>query len=109
MGSISAKSSFASIRDTGCALALLLASQCWSFADLSGNGNFLVTLADPQMTLSAPACTNGQIQFSLTCESGVSYVIESSPDMVNWTPVATNNDVGQVRAITLPACDAAGF
>lgn len=38
---------------------------------------------DPYLTLSPPAITNGQIQFSLNGEPDIPCVIESSPDLVN--------------------------
>jgi hypothetical protein len=86
-----------------CALAALFAGQCIVLAQLSGNGNFLVPLSDPQVSLGTPILTNGQVQLPLNGEPDVAYVIESSPDFVNWTPIATNNDLGVTRMITVDA------
>jgi hypothetical protein len=52
--------------------------------------------------LTANAVTNGQIQFSLDCQSGIRCVIESSPDLANWTPMITNSDFISTRLISLP-------
>ena len=84
---------------------LLLGTNC-SSADSSTNGNIFVTLSDPLTSLSEPVWTNGQVQFILNGESNVNYVIESSPDLVNWTPVATNL---AAPSITVAAPDNAGF
>ena len=92
-----------STRYFGCALAALFIGQSLVHAQLSGNGNFVVPLSDPMVSLRAPVLTNGQVQLTLNGEVGVSYVIESSPDFVNWTPVATNSDSGTTRTITLDA------
>jgi len=40
--------------------------------------------ARPLLTLGLPVWTNNQVQFVLTGESGVAYVIESSADLQNW-------------------------
>src|SRR5262249_14539078 len=51
-----------------------------------------ISSQDPGVNLGAPTLTNSQVQFTLNCESGVTYVIERSPDLQTWTPVLTNND-----------------
>jgi len=74
-----------------CALVLLLASQLASYAlpnDLSG-----------------AVWTNGQFQFTLNYWSGATVVIESSPDLVMWTPVLTNSDSAQHFPINVAAPD----
>jgi len=58
---------------------------------------------DPFLLLSVPVITNGQLQVTLQAESGVSYVIETSPDLQNWSPVLTNSDTNLTRLITLSA------
>lgn len=63
------------IYSAACALLLLLATQCAvSGTDLGG-----------------AVLTNGYCQFSLNGWSGRTCVVESSPDMVNWTPIRTNS------------------
>jgi hypothetical protein len=37
-----------------------------------------------------PVLTNGQVQFQLQGETGVTYTIEGSTDLQNWMPLATN-------------------
>src|SRR5882724_5012587 len=64
---------------------------------------------DPCLILGSPVLTNNQFQFSLTGESGVSYVIESSPDLVNWASVATNSDSSISRLIGVDASSSASF
>jgi hypothetical protein len=51
----------------------------------------------------APVPATGQFGFTLRGQSNVTYVIEYSPDLINWTPVATNYDIVNVRAVTVPA------
>jgi hypothetical protein len=57
----------------------------------------------------APVAPAGQFGFTLLGQSNVTYVIESSPDLVNWTPIATNYDLVNIRAITVPATNCACF
>jgi hypothetical protein len=54
----------------------------------------------------APACP---FQFTLQGQSNVTYVIESSPDLLIWTPVATNYDTVDVRTVTVPAPEGTSF
>jgi hypothetical protein len=61
------------------------------------------------VNFTAPSVTNGQAAIVLRGEPGVSYVVQSSPDLQNWAPVATNSDSTITRTITFPAPDGAGF
>jgi hypothetical protein len=97
MGRILTKKSLASLCVVICTLAVL-----------PGNRLFAAAI-DPNLTLTPPIWTNGQVQFALIGEPGATCVIQSSPDMLNWTPVQTNNDSGDTRLITLDAPDAANF
>src|ERR1700722_13967333 len=83
------------IQYTAYALVLLSATQC--------------SLANPTTDLAGPVWTNGQFQFTLNGAAGIPYVIESSPDLFNWTPVVTNSDFSDIRLINLDAPDSAGF
>ncbi len=49
------------------------------------------SVQDPGVTLSVSVTTNGQVQLVLTGEAGVSYVIETSPDLQVWSAIMTNN------------------
>jgi hypothetical protein len=71
--------------------------------------SILAATIDPNLILSPPTWTNGQVQFYLSAEAGSICVIEASPDLQNWTPVATNYDAGASRNITLPALDSIDF
>jgi hypothetical protein len=62
-------------------------------------------LSDPV----APAMPAGQFGLTLWGQGNVTYLIECSADLVNWTSVATNYDTAAVRAVTLPAPGCAGF
>jgi hypothetical protein len=64
---------------------------------------------DSCVNLAAPVWTNGAVQLTLNGESGVPYVIQSSPDLQNWTPVSTNNDTSITRFFALAAPEGAGF
>jgi hypothetical protein len=89
---------FKGVRCAVCALVLLLTSQCWSSASIG-----------PDPDLAGPVWTNGQFQFTLNGAEGVPYVIESSPDLMNWTPVVTNSDFSDVRLINFAAPDDANY
>lgn len=58
---------------------------------------------DAGLKLGTPTLTNNQIQFTLSCESGVAYVIEHSVDLQDWAPVLTNSDSSIARLITADA------
>jgi len=82
-----------------------------------GLGGLLLLLAlfkalaaqDPGLQLGAPFWSNGQVRLTLTGEAGVSYVIESSPDLQNWAPVLTNSDPAITRVIPVGAPDRQSF
>jgi hypothetical protein len=54
--------------------------------------------AAPSLSLrpSAP----GQFAFQLNGQSATPYVLQSSPDLVHWTPVSTNRLVGSTMTVT---------
>ena len=90
------------------ALTLLLAGWQRSWADASTNRVF-ISLVGATPTLVAGVTNNGQIRLTLTGESGVRYVVESSPDLSHWSPVATNNDNTSRRILNLSAPTAGNF
>jgi hypothetical protein len=50
-----------------------------------------ITVVSPvAVSVSAPIITNGQFSFDYTANPGLAYVVESSLNLVNWLPVATN-------------------
>ena len=55
-----------------------------------------------QPSLCAPIMSAGQFGFTLHGQSNVTYRIEFSSDLVNWTPIATNYDTADIRAVILP-------
>ena len=61
------------------------------------------TVAPP--TLSAPAWSGGQFQFTLIGQANASYIIETSTNLQNWVAVLTNSSIEATRPITLAAPD----
>ena len=57
---------------------------------------------------AVPLSTN-QFTFTLQGQANVAYTIESSPDLINWTAIATNYDIVSLRLITVPLLDTASF
>jgi hypothetical protein len=51
----------------------------------------------------------GQLNFTLTGQSNVTYVIQQSPDLIVWTPVATNYSPTPVRPISISPPDTQDF
>ncbi len=64
---------------------------------------------DPCIVLGVLAWNTNQVLLTWTGESGVAYVIESSPDLQNWAPVATNRDVAITRTVLFSAPADASF
>ena len=42
------------------------------------------------VNLSVPSVNGGQFTFSYAANAGLSYLIEASPDLLNWVPLASN-------------------
>src|SRR6266704_6587134 len=64
---------------------------------------------DPCMVLGVVARNTNQVLLTWPGESGVAYVIESSPDLQSWAPVATNRDVAITRTVLFSAPADASF
>jgi hypothetical protein len=64
-------------------------------------------LTPPQ--LSVPTNCMGQINFTLTGQSNVTYVIQQSPDLMNWTPIATNLSLTAVLPVSVSPPDTQDF
>jgi hypothetical protein len=65
-------------------------------------------LSAPTWSTNALQSTN-EFQFALLGQGSVSYWIEESSDLANWTIVATNYSVQALRSIALPAPGQQGF
>jgi hypothetical protein len=65
------------------------------------------TLAQP--TLANPVARPGSVQFTLEGQSNVTYVIDQSFDLMNWTPVATNYSTNLDRNICIPTAGGPDF
>jgi hypothetical protein len=69
----------------------------WSFPPLSLT---LFTFAPGPSALSALSTQPDQVVLQLQGQPGAPYVIQSSPDLLTWTPVSTNRLVGSTLNIT---------
>src|SRR5258708_4805579 len=69
----------------------------------------VLAVQDVGLHLGVPIWSNGLVQLRLTGEAGASYVIESSPDLLSWTPVLTNSDPAITRVIAVGAPDRQSF
>lgn len=65
-----------------------------------------ITVVSPVVvTLTSPGAVNGQFVFNYTANTGLSYVVEVSTNLVNWLSVATNmpaNSPAQFSASLAP-------
>jgi hypothetical protein len=62
-----------------------------------------------QPFLAAQAMNVGQFQLMLTGEAGLTYIIQSSPDMKTWSPVATNSAATATRQISISSTGSPRF
>jgi hypothetical protein len=69
--------------------------------------NVFVFSAGPSLSVMPPSGA-GQVLLQLGGEPGIPYVLQTSPDLFNWTSVATNILTGNVLTITNPVTPAAG-
>ena len=65
-------------------------------------------VAPVPISLTRPIVGNGQLSFSYSANAGLSYLVQSSPDLVNWTSLVTNvasaSSVGFTQTLaTVPA------
>ena len=56
--------------------------------------------------LLGPALQAGQFRFTLAATPGQRIVIQTSPDFLTWTPLATNVMLGTSTNVALPASPA---
>jgi hypothetical protein len=75
------------------------ASFNYTFAPLSLT---LFTFAPGAATLAVQTVQPGQVQLLLQGQPGTPYVIQSSPDLLNWNSVATNILTGSSVSIPVP-------
>jgi len=65
------------------------------------------SLTPPQ--LSQPTANLGPLNFTLTGQSNVTCIIQQSPDLINWTPVATNFCPTTISSISVTPPDTQDF
>jgi len=56
---------------------------------------------DPDMILGSPSVSSNALVFTLNAQSGVSYTIQASSNLLDWVAVGTNADPGITRTITI--------
>jgi hypothetical protein len=71
----------------------------YTFAPLSMT---LFTFAPGPATLAVQTVQSGQVQLLLQGQPGTLYVIQSSPDLLNWSSVATNNLISGSTNVPVP-------
>jgi hypothetical protein len=64
---------------------------------------------DLGVNFSVTGWTNNQAQLLLSCESGVTYAIESSTDLQNWTWMLANSDSNILRSFMIAAPSSAAY
>jgi hypothetical protein len=69
----------------------------YSFPPLSLN---LFTFAPAAAQLQIPSLSASNLVLQIQGQAGVPYVIQSSPDLVNWSPVSTNLTPGNGLQLT---------
>ena len=81
-----------------------------SFSSAAANFNYtfaplsltLFTFAPGSATLAVQAVQSGQVQLLLQGQPGTPYIIQSSPDLLNWNSVATNILTGGSASVSVP-------
>ncbi len=100
------------------ALDLIADGGVWRVYSPPGSNTMRTTVAAPIIqaysTLTPPLLVNPNlstvgINFTLQGQSNVTYFVEQSPDMVNWTSVATNFSASTQRLISIPFADNQDF
>lgn len=59
--------------------------------------------------LSNPVVISNHLQFTLCGQSNVTYIIQKSCDLANWTSMVTNYSTNAMRGLYVPACGAQNF
>jgi hypothetical protein len=62
----------------------------------------LFTFAPAPAVLTASHSSNGQLQLLLQGQPGTPYILQSSPDLASWAPLATNTLTTSSATITIP-------
>jgi hypothetical protein len=59
--------------------------------------------------LSVSVRANNQLEFTFPGEDGITYFLESSADLQNWAPIATNSNPAVTRVVTVAVPGGANF
>ncbi len=65
-----------------------------------GGGGFGYLRSTPVVNYSQATAGNGRFSFNYTTQANFSYVVQSSPDLVNWVSVSTNTAAGSSMSFT---------
>jgi hypothetical protein len=75
----------------------------FSFWGSGNSGGFAYERSTPPpLTLSGSSINGGQFTFSYEADEGLAYVIESSSNLVDWTPLQTNVPTGGTAQFSGP-------
>ncbi len=70
---------------------------------------FFSMSAFQQPILSQPMRTGGQFQLTLTGETNVTYIVQSSTNLQTWTPVLTNTAATSIRLLSISATNSQSY
>lgn len=76
-----------------------------SLLQSKGKGVWTVTrLSDihPNLRLGLPSFSNGQPQLQISSDADTSFILESSTDLLHWSPILTNKVMGGTLTISDP-------
>ncbi len=74
----------------------------FSFWGSGNTGGFAYGRSTPGVNLSGTTVSNGQFTFSYEADAGLTYVIASSSNLVDWTPLQTNVPTGGTAQFSGP-------
>jgi hypothetical protein len=89
-------------------LTALAGSPFDTYGSRGGTSIFQFTFI-PVPELSNPVSSGGQFQFTLTGETNVNYIIQTSTNLQSWTPLATNSSPNASRNIAINAPNSRSF
>ena len=67
-----------------------------------GKGGFAYQRTTPAPNLSGTRINGGQFSFNYTTKAGLTYVVQSSANLANWTSLATNTATGDAGTFAEP-------
>ena len=97
-------------RDLGAQTVNVTGTNYVMFDVVPNTGNVILTETAQPPAISVAAMTSpGSLTFRLDGQTGVTYMIDSSGDLLNWAPVLTNALAATYTNLTIPLPDAMRF